>query len=36
MLLHILALCLEPEAYECVWRDGELYIQPAAAVAAVG
>ena len=33
MLLDIVSLCAEPEAYVCVWRDGELYIEPVAAAA---
>jgi hypothetical protein len=33
MLFDIVALCIEPEAYVCVWRDGELFIEPVAATA---
>jgi hypothetical protein len=27
MLLDIADIVLEPEAYVCVWRDGELYVE---------
>ena len=30
MLFDLIKLLSEPEGYVCVWRDGELYIQPAA------
>jgi hypothetical protein len=31
MLSDMVAVCTNPEAYVCVWRDGELYIEPAMA-----
>ncbi len=30
MLFAMIDLFLEPAAYLCLWRDGELYIEPAA------
>ncbi len=34
MLLDIADLFLDPEAYVCVWRDGELYVEPLATLTA--
>jgi len=28
MLFDLLDLLMRPEAYVCVWRDGELYVEP--------
>ncbi len=33
MLLDIVDLLTQPLAYVCTWRDGELFIEPAAAPA---
>jgi hypothetical protein len=33
MLLAIVDLLLEPEAYVCAWRDGELYVELVAPLA---
>ena len=30
MLFDLIDLLMRPEAYVCVWRDGELYVEPAA------
>ena len=32
MLFSLIDLLTRPEAYECVWRDGELYVEPVAAI----
>jgi hypothetical protein len=29
MLADLIDLLMEPGAYQCVWRDGELFIEPA-------
>jgi hypothetical protein len=29
-MLDIADLLLDPEAYVCTWRDGELYVEPLA------
>lgn len=29
MLFNLIDLLAQPEKYVCVWRDGELYIEPA-------
>jgi hypothetical protein len=34
MLCDIADLFLDPEAYICVWRDGELYIEAIASLGA--
>jgi hypothetical protein len=34
MLSAIVDLLVEPEAYVCVWRDGELFIEPIVASSA--
>ena len=31
MLFSLINLLTRPEAYECVWREGELYVEPVAA-----
>lgn len=30
MLFNIIDLLMRPEAYVCMWRDGELYVEPIA------
>jgi hypothetical protein len=30
MLVDLIDILTEPDVYVCVWRDGELYIEPAA------
>ncbi|MES0403384.1 MAG: hypothetical protein ABUJ93_07750 [Hyphomicrobium sp.] len=34
MLFDLFDLLMRPDAYVCVWRDGELYIEPAAEISA--
>jgi hypothetical protein len=29
MLTGLIDLLLDPDAYVCIWRDGELFIEPA-------
>lgn len=31
---YLIDLLNRPEAYVCVWRDGELYVEPVAAISA--
>jgi len=31
MLFSLIDLLTRPEAFECVWREGELYVKPIAA-----
>ncbi len=28
MLFDLIDLLMQPEAYVCVWRDGELFVEP--------
>ena len=35
MLFDLFDLLMRPDAYVCVWRDGELYVEPVAREAAV-
>lgn len=30
MLFDLFDLLMRPDAYVCVWRDGELYVEPVA------
>ncbi len=30
MLFDLIDLLMRPEAYVCMWRDGELYVEPIA------
>jgi len=32
MLFNLIDLLTRPEEYVCVWRDGELYVEPVAAI----
>ncbi|MCK5711658.1 MAG: hypothetical protein KAI25_02985 [Hyphomicrobiaceae bacterium] len=34
MLFNLIDLLTRPEEYVCVWRDGELYVEPVAATSA--
>ena len=34
MLFNLIDLLTRPEAYVCVWRDGELFVEPVAATSA--
>jgi hypothetical protein len=34
MLFDIAEVFAEPQDYVCIWRDGELYIEPLAAMSA--
>jgi len=34
MLFDLFDLLMRPEAYVCVWRDGELYVEPVAEISA--
>jgi len=34
MLFNLIDLLAQPEKYVCVWRDGELYVEPVAATCA--
>jgi hypothetical protein len=35
MLFNLIDLLTLPEQYVCVWRDGELYVEPVAATCAM-
>ena len=32
MLFDLIDLLMRPEAHVCTWRDGELYVEPVAAI----
>jgi len=34
MLFNLFDLLTRPEEYVCVWRDGQLYVEPVAATSA--